>query len=82
MHTAPVFRQAVTSSQRARCVESDCSRRELVVHSPKEPRIRDPDGKSRQFQRLLPLRNRAQLMYLLIVQHRLSNQKFPARGLM
>ena len=48
MHTTPVCGQDATSSQRARCLESACSRLKLVVHSPKDRRIHDPHGKPQQ----------------------------------
>ena len=48
MHTTPVFRQAATTLQRARCVESACSRCKLVVHSPERPHIHDPDSQLQQ----------------------------------
>ena len=48
VHTTPVCRQASTSSQRARCVESACSRRKLVVHSAEGRQIQDPDRKPQQ----------------------------------
>ena len=48
VHTNPVCRQDATSSQRSRCVESACSRRELVVQSAERRHIQDPDSKPRQ----------------------------------
>ena len=48
VHTTPVCRQDATSSQRARCVESACSKRQLVVHSAEGRQIQDPDSKPQQ----------------------------------
>ena len=48
VHTTPVCKQAATSSQRARCLESDCSGRKLVVHSAEVPHMHDPDRKPQQ----------------------------------
>ena len=48
MHTTPAFRQAATSSQRARCVESACPRRKLVMHSPDGLHSHDPDSQLQQ----------------------------------
>ena len=45
VHTTPFCRQVATSSQRARFVESDCSKRQLVVHSAEGRQIQDPDSK-------------------------------------
>ena len=48
VHTNPVCRQVATSSQCARCVESACSKRQLVVHSAEGCQIQDPDSKPQQ----------------------------------
>ena len=47
-HKSFVFRHPVTSTQRARCLESACSGRKLVVQSPGERRKNDPNGKPHQ----------------------------------
>ena len=48
LHTTPVCRQVATSSQRVRCVESACSKRQLVGHSAEGRQIQDPDSKLQQ----------------------------------
>ena len=46
VHTAPEYRQTATSEQSARCLQSACARRKLVVHRPEH--ILDPDGEPQQ----------------------------------
>ena len=48
VHTTPVCRPAATSSQRARCVESACSKLKLMVHSAEGRHIQDTDRKPQQ----------------------------------
>ena len=42
VHTAPEYRQTATLVQPARCLQSACARRKLVVHCPEQ--IPDPDS--------------------------------------
>ena len=46
VHTAPEYRQTATLEQSARCLQSACARRKLVVHRPEH--ILDPHGESQQ----------------------------------
>ena len=46
VHTAPEYRQTATLEQSARCLQSACARRKLVVHLPVH--ILDPDSEPQQ----------------------------------
>ena len=46
VHTAPEYRQTATLEQSARCLQSACARRKLVVHHPEH--ILDPDSEAQQ----------------------------------
>ena len=46
VHTTPEYRQTATLEQSARCLQSACARRKLVVHRPEH--ILDPHGESQQ----------------------------------
>ena len=86
VHSTPVCRQAETSSQGARCVESACSRRQVMVHPPEDPHVHDPDRKPRQVADAATSAPAATVLscttdVFQIVQHRLTNQKHSARGL-
>ena len=46
VHTTPEYRQTATLEQSARCLQSACARRKLVVHRPEH--ILDPDSEPQQ----------------------------------
>ena len=46
VHTTPEYRQTATLGQSARCLQSACARRKLVVHRPEH--ILDPDSETQQ----------------------------------
>ena len=84
--TIPSFRQAAASSQRARRLQTVCTKRMLVVHCPEEPRLCDPDSKPQHVAAAAILApadpvKTCLTRYLQIVHGRLFKPKLSARRL-